>query len=156
MLFFFSSRRRHTRYVRDWSSDVCSSDLGYARDVYIVTSGEKMALYAAANIGTAVEQFKRRSYARLGGIILNRRNVAGEEARVQELAEEFGVSVIASIERSGTVQEAEAMNMTVVEAFGIAAPAGITASDPILFFSEFWVKSSVLSQERTERTELES
>src|SRR3712207_7482062 len=28
MLFFFSSRRRHTRYWRDWSSDVCSSDLG--------------------------------------------------------------------------------------------------------------------------------
>src|SRR3712207_2649549 len=30
MLFFFSSRRRHTRYWRDWSSDVCSSDLFYA------------------------------------------------------------------------------------------------------------------------------
>src|SRR3712207_8260240 len=28
--FFFSSRRRHTRYWRDWSSDVCSSDLGNA------------------------------------------------------------------------------------------------------------------------------
>src|SRR3712207_1156510 len=28
MFFFFSSRRRHTRYWRDWSSDVCSSDLG--------------------------------------------------------------------------------------------------------------------------------
>src|SRR5690625_6976674 len=28
MLFFFSSRRRHTRWPRDWSSDVCSSDLG--------------------------------------------------------------------------------------------------------------------------------
>src|SRR3712207_3413480 len=27
-MFFFSSRRRHTRYWRDWSSDVCSSDLG--------------------------------------------------------------------------------------------------------------------------------
>src|SRR5699024_12087795 len=27
---FFSSRRRHTRSKRDWSSDVCSSDLGYA------------------------------------------------------------------------------------------------------------------------------
>src|SRR3712207_7706328 len=27
LLFFFSSRRRHTRYWRDWSSDVCSSDL---------------------------------------------------------------------------------------------------------------------------------
>src|SRR3712207_9312788 len=28
--FFFSSRRRHTRYWRDWSSDVCSSDLSYS------------------------------------------------------------------------------------------------------------------------------
>src|SRR3712207_8998045 len=34
MLFvFFSSRRRHTRYWRDWSSDVCSSDLGEVREV---------------------------------------------------------------------------------------------------------------------------
>src|SRR3712207_9156811 len=30
VLFFFSSRRRHTRYWRDWSSDVCSSDLDRA------------------------------------------------------------------------------------------------------------------------------
>src|SRR6266536_4611410 len=29
MFFFFSSRRRHTRSTRDWSSDVCSSDLGH-------------------------------------------------------------------------------------------------------------------------------
>src|SRR5690625_7038195 len=29
MAFFFSSRRRHTRWPRDWSSDVCSSDLGH-------------------------------------------------------------------------------------------------------------------------------
>src|SRR5690349_23754672 len=34
LLFFFSSRRRHTRSLRDWSSDVCSSDLmEYARDL---------------------------------------------------------------------------------------------------------------------------
>src|SRR3712207_7210418 len=31
LFFFFSSRRRHTRYWRDWSSDVCSSDLTYGR-----------------------------------------------------------------------------------------------------------------------------
>src|SRR5437879_12916126 len=31
--FFFSSRRRHTRYIGDWSSDVCSSDLGSPRSV---------------------------------------------------------------------------------------------------------------------------
>src|SRR5690625_5648631 len=30
-LFFFSSRRRHTRWPRDWSSDVCSSDLDHGR-----------------------------------------------------------------------------------------------------------------------------
>src|SRR5215203_7207040 len=33
--FFFSSRRRHTRYWRDWSSDVCSSDLGVSRPTVI-------------------------------------------------------------------------------------------------------------------------
>src|SRR3712207_6303768 len=33
LCFFFSSRRRHTRYWRDWSSDVCSSDLGFAEAI---------------------------------------------------------------------------------------------------------------------------
>src|SRR5690606_39318184 len=32
-LFFFSSRRRHTRFSRDWSSDVCSSDLTIERSL---------------------------------------------------------------------------------------------------------------------------
>src|SRR6266508_5321589 len=32
VVFFYSSRRRHTRWPRDWSSDVCSSDLGTATD----------------------------------------------------------------------------------------------------------------------------
>src|SRR5206468_11481562 len=42
--FFFSSRRRHTRSDRDWSSDVCSSDLPSARDPYF--------LFAASNVGS--------------------------------------------------------------------------------------------------------
>src|SRR3712207_8728647 len=37
MLFFFSSRRRHTRYWRDWSSDVCSSDLSILPNGRLVT-----------------------------------------------------------------------------------------------------------------------
>src|SRR5690606_12845819 len=37
-LFFFSSRRRHTRFSRDWSSDVCSSDLTFA---YLKSSSSK-------------------------------------------------------------------------------------------------------------------
>src|SRR3712207_9511777 len=36
IFFFFSSRRRHTRYWRDWSSDVCSSDLGPDQDKHRV------------------------------------------------------------------------------------------------------------------------
>ena len=46
---------------------------GYADEIFIVTSGEKMALYAAANIIKAVENFKSRGYAQVKGIILNRR-----------------------------------------------------------------------------------
>src|SRR3712207_3582383 len=37
MYFFFSSRRRHTRYWRDWSSDVCSSDLVLAENMLFAT-----------------------------------------------------------------------------------------------------------------------
>src|SRR5437762_9479957 len=41
VFFFFSSRRRHTRYIGDWSSDVCSSDLVYAGSqfVHLTTDG---------------------------------------------------------------------------------------------------------------------
>src|SRR5215217_3628472 len=39
--FFFSSRRRHTRYWRDWSSDVCSSDLSVGGNLYSVPDGTR-------------------------------------------------------------------------------------------------------------------
>src|SRR5690606_39441268 len=38
VLFFFSSRRRHTRFSRDWSSDVCSSDLRRVHRVVLVVA----------------------------------------------------------------------------------------------------------------------
>ena len=44
---------------------------GYADKVFVITSGENMAIHAAANIAMAVENFKNRGYASLGGIILN-------------------------------------------------------------------------------------
>src|SRR3712207_7663800 len=40
IVFFFSSRRRHTRYWRDWSSDVCSSDLDYSGWLTVANRGE--------------------------------------------------------------------------------------------------------------------
>jgi hypothetical protein len=62
---------------------------GYADKVFIITSGENMAIHAAANIAMAVDNFKNRGYAQLGGIILNRRDVPREEEKVAELADDF-------------------------------------------------------------------
>ena len=90
---------------------------GYADRVFVITSGENMAIHAAANIAMAIDGFKGRGYASLGGIILNRRNVKNEEAKVEELAEDIHSQVIATLSRSDTVQEAEELGKTVVEAF---------------------------------------
>ncbi len=54
---------------------------GYADKVFIITSGENMAIHAGANIAMAVQNFKNRGYASLGGIILNRRNVKREKKK---------------------------------------------------------------------------
>ena len=90
---------------------------GYADKIFVITSGENMAIHAAANIAMAVENFKGRGYATLGGVILNRRNVKNEDDKVRELADDIGSTVIASLSRSDTVQEAEELGKTVVEAF---------------------------------------
>ena len=90
---------------------------GYADQVFIITSGENMAIHAAANIALAVENFRERGYARLGGLILNRRNVRDEEAKVAELAQDIHSSVVGALDRSETVQEAEELGRTVLEAF---------------------------------------
>lgn len=90
---------------------------GYARNVFVVTSGEKMALYAAGNIAIAVDNFKARGYARLRGVILNCRNVEDELAKVVKFADDIDSRLISVIPRDETVQKAEALGMTVVSAF---------------------------------------
>ena len=90
---------------------------GYANRVYILTSGENMAIYAAANIGLAVENFKERGYAQLGGLILNRRNVKREEEKVLELSQDLHTQIVGSIDRSDLVQEAEELGETIMSAF---------------------------------------
>ncbi|MDD6382352.1 nucleotide-binding protein [Mitsuokella jalaludinii] len=88
---------------------------GYAEDVLIVTSGEKMALYAADNIAKAVENFADRGYAKVGGIILNRRNVPDERAKVEAFAKSHRLEIIADIPRSDAINEYEDRGMTVIE-----------------------------------------
>src|SRR2546429_3359301 len=50
LIFFFSSRRRHTRCSRDWSSDVCSSDLGSAPSLILSNSAWRSTFGASAEI----------------------------------------------------------------------------------------------------------
>lgn len=88
---------------------------GYARDVIIVTSGEKMSLYAAQNIALAIDRFKDRNYARLSGIILNSRNVPNEKASVTELCETLGVPMLAHIPRDEEINKWEKENKTVIQ-----------------------------------------
>lgn len=90
---------------------------GYADHIFIVTSGEMMALFAADNISRAVEQFKNRGYARVRGIILNERLVENEQELVERFAEENGQEVIQKIRRSRLVQQAEEQGKTVIEMF---------------------------------------
>ena len=88
---------------------------GYADRVLIVTSGEKMALYAADNICTAVKNFEDRDYARMGGIVLNRRNVPDETVKVRAFADACGLEIVADIPRSDVINTCEDRGMTVIE-----------------------------------------
>ena len=89
---------------------------GYAEQVLIVTSGEKMALYAANNIATAVENFEDRSYARLRGVILNHRNVVGEDEKVRAFADSKGLEIVGEVPRSDDITRSEDLGMTTIEA----------------------------------------
>lgn len=88
---------------------------GYASRVLIVTSGEKMALYAAGNINTAVKNFEDRSYAKVHGIILNHRNVENETEKVKNFAESAGLSIVGEIPRSNEINRYEDQGKTVIE-----------------------------------------
>ncbi len=91
---------------------------GYAEQVLIVTSGEKMALYAANNICQAVRNFEDRGYASVKGLILNKRNVPGEDEKVSEFAKDHNVDIVAVIPRSDDITLCEDKGMTVVEGAG--------------------------------------
>jgi len=91
---------------------------GYASEVYLITSGELMALYAANNIAKTIQRLaNERKNTRIAGIIVNRRNVVGEVELVDEFASRLGVPVLAHIPRSNEVQLAELEGKTVIEAF---------------------------------------
>lgn len=90
---------------------------GYADNVFIVTSGEMMSLYAATNIVTAIENFAKRGYAKFSGLILNKRNIENELEVAQKAANEMNGEIICVIERDNLIQVSENQGKTVVELF---------------------------------------
>lgn len=88
---------------------------GYAKEVFIVSSGEMMALYAADNISRAIKNFEKRSYAKVGGLILNAKNIENELEIVEKACVEMNTEIIQAIPRSGDIQVAENLGGTVFE-----------------------------------------
>lgn len=88
---------------------------GYASQVLIVTSGEKMALYAAGNIKRAVDNFADRGYATVRGVVMNRRAVENEEEKVRAFADANNLEIVADIPRSNDIIRYEDMGKTVIE-----------------------------------------
>ncbi len=88
---------------------------GYAREIYIVASGEYMALYAANNICKGIKKFADAGHTRLGGIICNSRKCDNEEALVTEFAKRINSQLLQFIPRDNIVQRAEINRKTVVD-----------------------------------------
>src|SRR5512136_2087778 len=90
---------------------------GYAQEIYLVTSGELMSLYAANNICKAIKRLsgRGRSRCRLAGVICNSASIPDEETLVREFAERIGSRLITFIPRDRTVQMAEVRKRTVIE-----------------------------------------
>ncbi len=82
----------------------------YANAIFLVTSGEFMAIYAANNILRGIRNYDGNTYHRVAGIIFNERNIAGEEERVRRFAEAVGLPVCARVPRSNAFARAEEKN----------------------------------------------
>lgn len=88
---------------------------GKAQEVYIVASGEMMAIYAANNICKGLVKYAKQSGVRLGGIICNSRNVDKEREFLEEFTAAIGTQMIHFMPRNNIVQKAEFNKKTVVE-----------------------------------------
>ncbi len=88
---------------------------GKAKEIYIVASGEMMALYAANNISKGIQRYARRGGVRLGGIICNSRNVDNEKELLEAFAKELGTKLLYFVPRDNIVQHAEINRKTVIE-----------------------------------------
>jgi nitrogenase iron protein NifH len=88
---------------------------GKAKEIYIVVSGEMMAMYAANNICKGIVKFAEAGGVRLGGLICNSRQVDNEQEMIEAFAAKLGTQMIHFIPRDNMVQKAEINRKTVIE-----------------------------------------
>ena len=88
---------------------------GLADEVYIVTSADYLALYAANNISKGISEFANKGGSPLGGIIYNVRGMLDEADVVYNFAEKIGSQVIGHIPNAHEIAEAEIDGNTVIE-----------------------------------------
>jgi nitrogenase iron protein NifH len=86
-----------------------------AQEIYIVVSGEMMAMYAANNISKGIVKYANSGGVRLAGLICNSRNTDREDELIEALASKLGTTMIHFIPRDNAVQRAEIRRMTVIE-----------------------------------------
>lgn len=86
-----------------------------AEEIYIVVSGEMMAMYAANNICKGIRKYAEAGGVRLGGLICNSRKVDNERQMIEELAKRLGTQMIYFIPRDNIVQKAEINRKTVID-----------------------------------------
>jgi len=88
---------------------------GKAEEIYIVCSGEMMAMYAANNICKGIVKFAEAGVVRLGGLICNSRKCDNEKEMILELAKQLGTQMIHFVPRDNMVQKAEINRKTVID-----------------------------------------
>ncbi|MDD5058816.1 MAG: nitrogenase iron protein [Sideroxydans sp.] len=86
-----------------------------AQEIYIVCSGEMMAMYAANNIAKGIVKYANSGSVRLAGLICNSRNTDREDELIIALADKLGTQMIHFVPRDNAVQHAEIRRMTVIE-----------------------------------------
>ncbi|MBT8764525.1 nitrogenase iron protein [Desulfohalobiaceae bacterium Ax17] len=88
---------------------------GKAQEIYIVCSGEMMAMYAANNICKGIKKYAEAGGVRLGGLICNSRKVDNEKEMIEEFAKRLGTQMIYFVPRDNMVQKAEINRQTVIQ-----------------------------------------
>jgi nitrogenase iron protein NifH len=86
-----------------------------AQEIYIVCSGEMMAMYAANNISKGIVKYANSGSVRLAGLICNSRKTDREDELIEALAAKLGTQMIHFVPRDNVVQHAEIRRMTVIE-----------------------------------------